>query len=553
MPYIFSINFNIFPMRHLFVVAFYSICALFPPSKAFAQCQKGNCISGTGTYLYPSGARYEGEFRAGKANGQGSLFFSNGNRYTGAWVEQYREGKGILNYVNGDKYLGDFKRSKLAGQGSLIFATGGRYEGQFSEDQPNGKGIYIFSNKDRYEGDFKDGKMNGKGTLKKADGTTLAGNWLNDAFIADENIPATQKPINTIAATKPNSTAPVTSTNDTRNCNKENCLSGKGYFMYGDGSKYVGEFKNGDPEGEGVCEYKNGDKYVGTWKNHSPNGKGIMYYHYGKNVSAYWDFGKIRKSYDLAVTEVLQENIQPDRSSEVKIWAVVIGVARYQHMPVLKYTDDDAYQMFAFLKSPEGGALPDKQVKVLIDEEANRNNILRTMRQVFLKADENDVVMLYFSGHGLEGSFIPSDFDGFNNKLSHEDVKAIFKESKAKHKLCIADACHSGSMLAARTSYDPSLKKYYEALADTRGGTALLLSSKGEEFSLEDQGLRQGIFSHFTIRGLKGEADTDGNKVVTIRELYNYVFGKVKNYTAGAQNPMLTGDFDDSMPVGNIR
>jgi hypothetical protein len=544
-------------MRHLFV-ALFGLIALFQPSKALAQCQKGNCITGIGTYSYPSGARYEGEFRAGKANGQGALYFSNGNRYTGAWVEQYREGKGVLTYVNGDKYMGDFKRSKLAGQGTLIFATGGRYEGQFSEDQPNGKGVYLFNNKDRYEGDFKDGKMNGKGTLKKADGTTLAGNWLNDAFIADENIPVAQKPTNNIAPTpsiKINTSPVNSSTADTRNCNKEECISGRGYYMYGDGSKYMGEFKNGDPDGEGVCEYKNGDKYVGGWKNHSPNGKGIMYYHYGKNVSAYWDFGKIRKSYDLAVNDVMQENIQPDYSPEVKIWAVVVGVARYQHMPVLKYTDDDAYQMFAFLKSPEGGALPDKQVKVLIDEEANRNNILRTMRQVFLKADENDVVLLYFSGHGLEGSFIPSDFDGFNNKLSHDDVKAIFKESKAKHKLCIADACHSGSMLAARSgnNYDPSLKRFYTALADTRGGTALLLSSKGEEFSLEDQGLRQGIFSHFTIRGLKGEADADGNKVVTIRELYNFVSSKVKNYTANVQNPVLIGDFDDNMPVGNVR
>jgi hypothetical protein len=544
-------------MRH-FSIVFLCVCfSLFHPSRAAAQCQKGNCLNGTGTYLYPSGARYEGEFRNAKANGQGTLYFSNGNRYSGFWVEQYREGKGTLTFANGDKYVGDFKRSKLAGQGIMAFSTGGRYEGQWAEDQPNGNGIYIFSNKDRYDGNFKDGKMNGAGTLKKADGTVLSGNWLNDAFIGDENVPVASKPTNNTttatATVQVNNPVPNILQEAKRNCNKEDCQSGRGYFTYGDGSKYVGDFKSGDPEGEGVCEYKNGDKYVGGWKNHSPHGKGIMYYHYGKNVSAYWEYGKIRKSYDLAATELPKDDIQPDRNPDVKIWAVVVGVARYQHMPVLKYTDDDAYQMFAFLKSPEGGALPDKQVKVLIDEEANRNNILRTMRQVFLKADENDVVMLYFSGHGLEGSFIPSDFDGFNNKLSHDDVKAIFKESKAKHKLCIADACHSGSMLAARTGYDQSLKKYYDALADTRGGTALLLSSKGEEFSLEDQGLRQGIFSHFTIRGLKGEADTDGNKVVTIRELYNYVFNKVKNYTAGAQNPILTGDFDEAMPVGNVR
>ena len=79
-------------------------------------------------------------------------------------------------------------------------------------------------------------------------------------------------------------------------------------------------------------------------------------------------------------------------------------------MPPLRYTDDDAYQVYAFLKSPEGGALPDKQVRILIDEQATRQNILDAMRTIFLRADENDVVMFYFSGHGLKGaSFIPVD------------------------------------------------------------------------------------------------------------------------------------------------
>ena len=190
-------------------------------------------------------------------------------------------------------------------------------------------------------------------------------------------------------------------------------------------------------------------------------------------------------------------------------------------MPVLKYTDDDAYHTYAFLKSPEGGALPDNQVRVLIDEDATRSNILRTMRNVFLQADENDVVIMYFSGHGLQGSFLPVDFDGFNNKVDHADVKRIFEESKAKHKLCLADACHSGSLTAMRTAtVENTLKKYYSAFDKSAGGTALLMSSKGEEYSLEDGGLRQGIFSHYLIRGLKGEADKNNNKIVTIQELY---------------------------------
>ena len=81
----------------------------------------------------------------------------------------------------------------------------------------------------------------------------------------------------------------------------------------------------------------------------------------------------------------------------------------------------------------------------------------------------------------------------------------------------------------------------------------MLLSSKGSEVSLEDHGLRQGIFSHFLIRGLRGEADNNGNSIVTVQELFNFVYKKVRSYTANAQTPKLSGEFDPSMPVALVR
>jgi uncharacterized caspase-like protein len=266
-----------------------------------------------------------------------------------------------------------------------------------------------------------------------------------------------------------------------------------------------------------------------------------------------WEYGNpIRELQSMS--NLPKEHIEKITDADVRVWALVVGVGRYAHMPTLKYTDDDAYHFYSFLKSPEGGALKDEQVRVLIDEDATRDNILRTMRQLFMKADENDVVMLYFSGHGLEGSFIPVDYDGFNNKLRHDDIKAIFEESKAKHKVCMADACFSGSLLAMKgTKIDVALDKYYKEFENTKGGMALLMSSKSEEYSLEDHGLRSGIFSHYMIKGLKGEADTDKNKIITIKELYDFTYKNVRTYTAGAQTPSISGNFDPKMPIAVIR
>ena len=534
-------------------------------SQLNAQCIKGNCMNGKGTYVYESGARYMGEFRNGKIHGEGTLFFSNGNKYFGTWQNQFREGKGKMVFSNGDVYKGHFSKSKFNGKGTMDFASGDRYTGQWKNDLQHGKGVYIFDDGNRYEGMFSGGKFDGLGTMfytdgsvyegswksnykdgqgvyTSADGEKLEGLWLSGKYL-DENLAEE-------IADEPEGDKNKILEDELRNCNKTRCNDGVGVYTYGDGSKWIGEFLEGRPEGQGTCYYSNGDKYVGHWKRHAPHGDGIMQYSSGRVLGAVWEYGHPVGKLKAEDEIIAQEHIEVDNDDEIKVWAVVIGVARYVHMPVLKYTDDDAYHIYAFLKSPEGGALPDEQIRVLIDEDATRSNILRTMRQVFLKADNNDVVLLYYSGHGLPGYFLPVDFDGFNNKVDHEDVKKIFRDSKAKHKICLADACHSGTLTAMRLApTEIAIQKFYKAFETSTGGTALMLSSKGDEFSLEDGGLRQGIFSHFLIRGLKGEADKDNNKIVTIKELFEFVYAKVTSYTGNAQTPTITGKFDPNMPV----
>jgi uncharacterized caspase-like protein len=65
--------------------------------------------------------------------------------------------------------------------------------------------------------------------------------------------------------------------------------------------------------------------------------------------------------------------------------------------------------------------------------------------------------------------------------------------------------------------------------------------------------LRSGIFSHYLVRGLKGDADIDNNKIVTIREVFDYVYKNVRSYTSNAQTPTISGKYDMNMPVGVIR
>lgn len=265
-------------------------------------------------------------------------------------------------------------------------------------------------------------------------------------------------------------------------------------------------------------------------------------------------FNKSKASY----TALPFNGTQSSSLGEVTIYAVVVGVGNYYSMPQLQYTDDDAAIFYDHLKRAEGGALPDGHIALLLNADATRQNIVLALRQLSRQADANDVFIFYFSGHGIQGSFLPVDFDGFRNQLRHEEILQILAASQAKQKLCIADACFSGALdyddtFAAKGTYVAPVACYYEAFENTNSGTALLMSSNPGEVSLEDRKLLHGVFTYFLMRGMNGAADFDHNQIVSIQELFHYVYHYVSEYTHGQQSPVLTGDYDNRLPVAYAR
>lgn len=531
-------------------------------------CISGDCKNGKGIYIYPSGAIYIGEFKEGEIHGIGACHYSDGTKYQGEWVFRYPEGRGTKTFADGTKWTGRWKKGQPVdesgnlvtnlfpgkeiaaeegngniqagcvsgdcenGAGAFAYADGSKYEGQFLKGKPNGKGTFTHYDGDKYVGEFKNGFQDGKGTMYWKNGTVISGSWKMGEFVADQAV-----------AAAPNA-----------GCIQGDCQNGRGSFIKKeDNSKYVGSFRNGAPEGEGIMYFANGEQYSGQWEAGLFEGMGTLKMMDGTEVKGYWSAG----SYvgEKLPEETPEESIASTRKLQgFKVWAVVVGVSSYNHMPTLRYTDDDAYRMYAFLKSPEGGAIPDEQIRILIDEDATKDEIKRAMENVFAKAGKNDLALLYFSGHGLKGAFLPIDFDGYNNKMDHDEINAILANSPAKYKLLIADACHSGSLLAMKGGEVKGiLENYYNTLAQADPGTALIMSSKSEETSLESSGLRQGVFSHFLIRGLKGEADGDKNRVVSVQELFDYITENVKKYTGNRQSPVIKGDYDPGMTVSVIR
>lgn len=139
-------------------------------------------INGKGLMTWPNGDRYDGEWKKGIMEGEGTYTYANaGYSYTGQWKKGFIKGHGTFRFSNGNVMEGDWE-SMGTGTGYLLFADGTRYDGPFLNGAPQGQGIKVWANGDRYEGTFVQGHLAGQGTMQFSDGSRYVGGWLNDQY-----------------------------------------------------------------------------------------------------------------------------------------------------------------------------------------------------------------------------------------------------------------------------------------------------------------------------------------------------------------------------------
>ena len=80
-------------MKKLILIAFLNFFAF---SMLTAQCKSGNCKNGTGIFIYPSGAKYIGQFKNGEISGVGACYYTDGKKYQGEWRNRFPHGKGTM-------------------------------------------------------------------------------------------------------------------------------------------------------------------------------------------------------------------------------------------------------------------------------------------------------------------------------------------------------------------------------------------------------------------------------------------------------------------------
>ena len=234
----------------------------------------------------------------------------------------------------------------------------------------------------------------------------------------------------------------------------------------------------------------------------------------------------------------------------------------------MKYAAQDAKKLADKLVRSAG--FSKNNVTLLTDKKATLRDIklaLVNLRQ----AGENDLVLFYFAGHGRaaihmdddEGDrlawkhLMTYDADGTvpdATALSLDDLRSNLDELTARHQLCLLDSCYSGaggrSVETAGTRGELSEATWEEMAVE---GRLILSACQANEMAYEYDKAKQGLFTHFLLKGLdEGIAQTNDGRVY-VDQLYSYLSDQVPRVAQGElrgrQHPVLFGKSLGPLPL----
>lgn len=213
------------------------------------------------------------------------------------------------------------------------------------------------------------------------------------------------------------------------------------------------------------------------------------------------------------------------------------------------YTDPGLAQLTAPGKDAEDFArvLKDKsfcafdEVSVLVNH--TESTIREAIDGLFYRKSPDDLLILYFSGHGVRdefGSLYLAVKNTSRSRLRSTAIKSDYiresmDQSRSKRQVLILDCCNSGAFQQGTKAATGTSIGTASAFEGTGYGRVVLTASDSTQFAWEGDKLigetDNSLFTHFLIQGLEGKADRNSDGNITVDELYDYAYEQVLKTT----------------------
>ncbi len=222
--------------------------------------------------------------------------------------------------------------------------------------------------------------------------------------------------------------------------------------------------------------------------------------------------------------------------------ALIIGNSHYEdaHLAKLAAPDVDARSLAETLQAPGIGNF-DEVIPLLNEGLAT---VRKAIARFFDLRHRDDLLVLYFSGHGVrdeQGHLYLAVRDTEHDLLAGTAIEASYvtarmDRSASKRLVLILDCCHSGAFGYGTKAASGAQVGTATAFEGTGRGRVVLTATDSTQYAWEGDRVigevQNSLFTHYLIQGLRsGAADRDEDGLITIDELYDYVYEQVLNET----------------------
>jgi WD40 repeat protein len=233
-----------------------------------------------------------------------------------------------------------------------------------------------------------------------------------------------------------------------------------------------------------------------------------------------------------------------------ELYAMVIGNNNFRDVSQnLSLAIKDAQDFSHILNTAAFPLYSDIHITTLTD--VTKDVLVKEMEEIKMRIKPEDIFLFYAATHGTVTDdlyyLFTADFDGdTRNPKSFTSSVELMEYSKALHALkqiFILDTCQSGSMQSIVSGlYDTRISVLAKAL-----GIHILSGTKAFQ-QAQDAYQGNGLFTYFVLQALRGEADSNKDKRITVYELTPYLIRMVKKASKGTQEPMIK-NFGEDLPL----
>ncbi len=201
-----------------------------------------------------------------------------------------------------------------------------------------------------------------------------------------------------------------------------------------------------------------------------------------------------------------------------------------------------------------------RDVRLLLDGQAKRSNILASLAQFASSANTNDMVVVYLAGHGQSRRvqhagfarqryfYAPYDYESIDaleaRGLSSDDLLSALGSIRANHILLLLDTCESGAADEAfANDVFGALRLFGE-----ESGIYVLASAAASQTAAERSDLQHGVFTAALLDQLacKGPMDLTFTQLASATEAaVQTILGGARHQTvvatAGGYDPTFVG------------